>query len=138
MRNISTLDNKVINLKIFDYNMMLSSKFKYLKTEACNLSDVIVLVLNIYDKKALENFKMTFAEVKTTLEDSNSSKKQIITVLLKSTSNFLLKISENKIIENFKSEIEPFNLCNKMIEIEEPTSLDKEKIFKEIINLSNI
>ncbi len=136
MRNISNLENQVTNLKIFDYNMMLTSKFKYLKTEACNLSDVIVLILNIFDKKGLDNFKKTFAEKDSAFENNNSSKKSIVTILLKSTSNFLIKISENKILENFKSEIEPFNLGNKFIEIEEPSTLDTDKILNEIIRLS--
>jgi hypothetical protein len=37
-------------VNFYDYNYSISKKFKYLKTEATSNSDVLIFLVNIYEK----------------------------------------------------------------------------------------
>jgi hypothetical protein len=47
-------------INFYDYNYTLSKKFKYLKTEAISNADVLIFIVNIYEKVIL---KITFSDV---------------------------------------------------------------------------
>ena len=107
---------------------------------------VLILVINIFDKRALENFNKNFDELKlqinnrvlsNNLTNSFYKKKEsnLICLLLKSTSNFLAKITEKQNLENLKLEISNLGIKN-YIEIEDETLFDIECLINDIISYS--
>lgn len=126
-------ENSILKINFYDYNYLLSKKFKYLRNEAVVNSEKLVLVLNVYDKRGIENFKSINEEIKTAL----SKKKEItnvttICILLKITSNFLLKINEKKVLENLKKDLINLGIKN-IIELEEENIKDINSLIEEII-----
>jgi hypothetical protein len=42
--------SKVLKINVFDYNYILSKKFRYMKNQAILFADHFIFVINIYDK----------------------------------------------------------------------------------------
>lgn len=138
IKTIPIAEKTVLNLRVYEYNYLLSKKFKYLRSEAMNSSLTFLILVNIYDKKCLNNLKEIIDEVSLKGINNNSylninyqntsslnnqqinNNKNIVIVLLKTTDNFLLKITEKQNVINTKSEIE--NILNgfkiKIVEID--------------------
>lgn len=140
IKTISTAEKTVLNIKVYEYNYLLSKKFKYLRTEAINSALTLLILINIYDKKCLSNLKEIIDEVSskgTNTQGNNANinyqnsassgnknrqmnNKNIVIVLLKTTNNFLMKITERQNVINAKEEIEVIlnGLKVKIVEID--------------------
>ena len=49
MKIVEDLD-EIRHINLYDYNYLLSRKFKYFKTEIISNSDVILLIVSLYEK----------------------------------------------------------------------------------------
>jgi hypothetical protein len=99
-------DTMNIKLDIFEYNFLLSKKFTYLKDEAISMSDILLIIINIFDKKCFDNLKILIDNINNLINKSNNNyQPQLRFVLVKSTNNFLLKITESLSLTNAKNEI---------------------------------
>jgi hypothetical protein len=119
----------------------MSKKFKYLRNEAVISCNVLINLINIYDKRGLENFLKSWEEIPylferpTTVSELNLSFTPIC-VILKSTQNFLLKLNEKNIILDFKKSLLSIGL-SKIMEVEDEAHLDTDSFLQDIIYLCN-
>jgi hypothetical protein len=125
-------EEAIHKLNFHDYNYLMSKKFKYLRTEAIFFADVIIILINIFDKRGVENIKTLVEEVHTSLNNLNNSsssnkKKKLLALLLKNTNNFLEKLREGQILNNVKKELSNANITN-YIELEEDYSNDLDSL----------
>ena len=120
---------------------MMSKKFKFLRNEAVKSSWVMINIINIYDNRGIENFSKSWEEIlsiverPTTLSDLQRDIIPIC-VIIKSTSNFLLKLNENELIENLKKLITSKGIT-KIMEIDDDTNFDADSFIQDIIFLCN-
>ncbi len=134
-------ENTLLRLNFYEYNYLLSKKFKFLRNETINSSGILVSIINIFDKRGLDNFIKNFEEIreqsiqsqKVSQNSSINSAIQIC-ILIKSTSNFLAKLTESYVLDNIKLEIGNLGIKN-FLEVEDESSLDIESIINEIIHI---
>lgn len=119
-RHILFCNNIVINM--YDYNYLLSKKFKHLKSEPYLKSSCFILLINIHDSRGIQNIKLILEDIKIFCK-YNSFK--IHGLLITQENNFLLNLMKTNLIDNIKSQ---YNL-NSYHEIDEND--------KNIINIIN-
>jgi hypothetical protein len=139
-------ENTLLRLNFYDYNYILSKKFKFLRNEAISSSEVLISIINIFDKRGVENFIKNFEEIRQqALQNQqglgqqnslNTSSTKQICILIKSTSNFLAKITEKQVLENIKLELGNLGI-KKFLEVEDESSLDLDSIINEIISITS-
>jgi hypothetical protein len=139
-------ENMLLRLNFYDYNYILSKKFKFLRNEAISSSEVLISIINIFDKRGVENFIKNFEEIRQqALQNQqgqgqqnslNTSSTKQICILIKSTSNFLAKITEKQVLENIKLELGNLGI-KKFLEVEDESSLDLDSIINEIISITS-
>lgn len=132
-------ENNLLRLNFYEYNYLLSKKFKFLRNETIFSSQILISIINIFDKRGVENLIKIFEEIrqeslksqKVSKNSSNNSTKQFC-ILVKSTPNFLSKLTESYVLENIKLEIGNLGI-NNFLEIEDESSLDVDSIINEVI-----
>jgi len=143
-------ENSTIQIILYDYNYLLGRKFKYLKTESIIFSEIIAIIINIYDKKYIEHLKIILDEITNkgnVLEINENDKynlkslynKKIVFLVIKSSNNFLLKLTEKTALINAKEQITSLfknlpNLNIKYIDIDINEIGDGSNLLNEIIN----
>ena len=143
-------ENSIIQIILYDYNYLLGRKFKYLKTESIIFSDIIAIIINIYDKKYIEHLKIILDDITNkgnVLEINENDKynlkslynKKIVFLVIKSSNNFLLKLTEKTALINAKEQITSLfknlpNLNIKYIDIDINEIGDGSNLLNEIIN----
>ncbi len=106
-------ENTISKISIYDYNYLLGKKFRYLKNECFSFGDILVIIINIYDKKYLEYLKVIIDELTKKLDNEGKNSeinKKIVFLIIKTSNNFLLKLTENSALITAKQEIS--NLFN--------------------------
>ena len=106
-------ENTISKISIYDYNYLLGRKFRYLKNECLSFGEILVIIINIYDKRYLEYLKVIIDESakKSDNEGKNTEiNKKIVFLIIKTSNNFLLKLTENSALITAKEEIS--NLFN--------------------------
>lgn len=106
-------ENTISKISIYDYNYLLGKKFRYLKNECFSFGDILVIIINIYDKKYLEYLKVIIDELTKKLDNEGKNSeinKKIVFLIIKTSNNFLLKLTENSALITAKEEIS--NLFN--------------------------
>jgi len=106
-------ENTISKISIYDYNYLLGRKFRYLKNECLSFGEILVIIINIYDKRYLEYLKVIIDESakKSDNEGKNTEiNKKIVFLFIKTSNNFLLKLTENSALITAKEEIS--NLFN--------------------------
>ena len=106
-------ENTISKISIYDYNYLLGRKFRYLKNECLSFGEILVIIINIYDKRYLEYLKVIIDESakKSDNEGKNTEiNKKIVFLFIKTSNNFLLKLTENSALKTAKEEIS--NLFN--------------------------
>lgn len=132
-------ENNLLRLNFYEYNYLLSKKFKFLRNETIFSSQILISIINIFDKRGVENLIKIFEEIrqeslkshKVSQNSSNNSTKHFC-ILVKSTPNFLSKLTESYLLENIKLEIGNLGIKN-FLEIEDESSLDVDSIINEVI-----
>lgn len=116
-------EQTIQSIEVMSYNYIMSKKFKYLKEEAISSSDYLIIIINIFDKHCLENLKAFIEEYSVDQEVANKPteerdldyespqistivNKKLRIVLIKSTNNFLLKLTENTAMATMKKNVE--------------------------------
>lgn len=129
------IENSVYKLTFYDYNYLLTKKFKYLRNEAVLSADKLIFVVNIFDKRGIDNFKLVYDDAikqKNNLNSNSQKKSEVICIMLKITSNFLIKINEAQISENIKKELYQLGIKN-YIELEEENITNINSLLNEFI-----
>lgn len=121
-RYILYKDNNEITL--YDYNYLLSKKFRYFKSEAILNCKVFFFIINVHDSRGLENMKSIIDEI-WNIKKTNSKEISFHGILIKQSENFLLNLTQERQIISVK---ENYSLTS-FIEVE----LENIKI-DEIIN----
>ena len=106
-------ENSISKISIYDYNYLLGKKFRYLKNECFSFGEILVIIINIYDKKYLEYLKVIVDELTKKLDNEGKNleiNKKIVFLIIKTSNNFLLKLTENSALITAKEEIS--NLFN--------------------------
>lgn len=101
-------ENSISKIAIYDYNYLLGRKFRYLKNESFSFGEILVIIINIYDKKYLEYLKIIIDEIGKKLDNEGKKSeinKKIVFLIIKSSNNFLLKLTENSALITAKEEI---------------------------------
>lgn len=93
-------DNNEIHC--YDYNYLLSKKFKMLKSEAFENSTKFFFLINVHDNRGVDNLKNILEEL-FTLRKENKDKITLVGVLIKQSNNFLLNLTQNIQVENISS-----------------------------------
>lgn len=101
--------NEVI--QCFDYNYLLSKKYKYFKLESISQSGKFLFFINIHDSRGIENMKTIIDDIKSVKYSENVNNDSIhkivnIGLLIKQTNDFLLSLVESDILLSIK---ETFN-----------------------------
>ena len=106
-------ENTISKISIYDYNYLLGRKFRYLKNECLSFGEILVIIINIYDKRYLEYLKIIIDELAKKLDNEGKNteiNKKIVFLIIKTSNNFLLKLTENSALITAKEEIS--NLFN--------------------------
>ena len=106
-------ENTISKISIYDYNYLLGKKFRYLKNECLSFGEILVIIINIYDKRYLEYLKIIIDELAKKLDNEGKNteiNKKIVFLIIKTSNNFLLKLTENSALITAKEEIS--NLFN--------------------------
>ena len=106
-------ENTISKISIYDYNYLLGRKFRYLKNECLSFGEILVIIINIYDKRYLEYLKIIIDELAKKLDNEGKNteiNKKIVLLIIKTSNNFLLKLTENSALITAKEEIS--NLFN--------------------------
>ena len=150
-------ETSTTKLEIYDYNYLLAKKFKYLSEEAILRSDILVIAINIFDKKCLDNLKLILNDIvhystgQVANNDSSGNNiafsttnenildKKIKFILIKSTNNFLMKIIESTALINTKTEISNLfkifkELNYKFVEVDIDDVKETNNLINELIN----
>ena len=101
-------ENSISKIAIYDYNYLLGRKFRYLKNESFSFGEILVIIINIYDKKYFEYLKIIIDEIGKKLDNEGKNSeinKKIVFLIIKSSNNFLLKLTENSALITAKEEI---------------------------------
>jgi hypothetical protein len=119
----------------------MSKKFKYLRNEAVNSCNILINLINIFDKRGVENFLKSWEEIPYLLERPSTVSElkhnfTPICVILKSTPNFLLKLNEKNIILDFKKSLSSIGLT-KIMEVDDEAVFDTDSFIQDIIYLCN-
>jgi hypothetical protein len=93
-------DNNEIHC--YDYNYLLSKKFKMLKSEAFANSTKFFFLINVHDSRGVDNLKIILEEL-FTLRKENKEKTTLIGVLIKQSNNFLLSLTQSIQVENISN-----------------------------------
>lgn len=96
-------DNSIINL--YDYNYLLSKKYKYLKQEAIMGSTIFVFIINVHDNRGLQNMKNILDEIAIT--NKSISKCRLHSLLITQSMNLLLNLLKENQVDLIKN---TFNL----------------------------
>ena len=136
-------ENTISKISIYDYNHLLGRKFRYLKNECLSFGEILVIIINIYDKRYLEYLKISSDELakKSDNEGKNTEiNKKIVFLIIKTSNNFLLKLTENSALITAKEEISNLfnniNLFNpKDIDIDINDIDDSNNLISDIISL---
>jgi hypothetical protein len=132
---IPSIENEKVatNAIIQYYNYIVAKKFKYIRNEAITTADKILVVVNIYDQRGIENIKETINEIQTLIENTKLNfKDDFITMFIKGTNNILAKMNEKSIFDLARQKIQETTI-QKYIEIEENDVYDLESILSDII-----
>ena len=106
-------ENTISKISIYDYNYLLGRKFRYLKNECLSFGEILVIIINIYDKRYLKYLKIIIDELAKKLDNEGKNteiNKKIVFLIIKTSNNFLLKLTENSALITAKEEIS--NLFN--------------------------
>lgn len=129
-------EKTVSKIELYEYNYLVSKKFSYLKNQSIADSQILLFVLNIFDKKSVENLKKIFEDISQN-QSLKFQGKIIKFLIIKSTDNFLLKLSEDTYIKNIKKDLEEltksYNINTEQIEIEIDELKEVNEILKMII-----
>lgn len=120
---------------------MMSQKFKFLRNECVTSSWVLINILNVYDKRGIEFFFKSWEEISALKERPTTISelhKEIvpICVIIKSTPNFLMKLSESELLDNLKTSLSSKGL-NKIMEIEDEINFDLDSFIQDVLFLCN-
>jgi hypothetical protein len=106
-------ENTISKISIYDINYLLGRKFRYLKNECLSFGEILVIIINIYDKRYLKYLKIIIDELDKKLDNKGKNteiNKKIVFLIIKTSNNFLLKLTENSALITAKEEIS--NLFN--------------------------
>lgn len=150
-------ESSATKLEIYEYNYLVSKKFKYLCEEAIENAEILLIVVNIFDKKCFDNLKLLINEIikygnniQRNVNDNGNNigfnstseitlNKKIRFLLLKTTNNFLMKITEPSSLISAKTEITNLfkiikNLNYKFVEVDIDEIKETNNLLTEIIN----
>lgn len=150
-------ETSTTKLEIYEYNYLVSKKFRYLCEEAIENTEILLIVVNIFDKKCFDNLKLLINEiikygnnVQRNVNDNGNNigfnstseitlNKKIRFLLLKTTNNFLMKITESSSLISAKAEITNLfkiikNLNYKFVEVDIDEIKETNNLLTEIIN----
>ena len=120
-----------------------------MKSEAIAYADTLLLIINIYDKRTIDNIKAFIEEINSLLNNistntnannttqsiiSNNKNKKLncICLLLSCTNNFLDKLTEKKITDILKRELNSFGIT-RFLEINDIAISEMENFLNELI-----
>ena len=124
---------KTNHIFLYDYNYFVFNRYSYLRNEILKNCDIYVIICNIFQQK-LDIFFTDFIEI---LRKSNEfSKKKIVILLSKSTTNFLMSMVASEQLISIKEQISFLfkNYKHFCMNIE-LNGLNVDSLLQEIINI---